>query len=314
MNRPSRRRSVGVVAAALWSIAVAAACGAGDTTVTSGSAADVNVWSSVPRDLALDDRRLNADSGRQSRYQARETLIGRCMADLGFTYVSIGRWDAVPEHRPYGLVDPVAARSRGYEQARSYVEAARASADIRNGLEATFRTNGAEYKAAYLEALNGPPGSAIDIRTEVVSISVPTQGCTAEAERVLFDGAAEAFHRADVERTELDVRARRLSSESPEVRAAIYNWATCMSNRGLPEFTHPIEIGRSFGEATRTRALSQIEVAIADTDCKAETALISTWYASDKKYAEQLASEHRAVLEEYERLAAVELTNASRIA
>lgn len=90
------------------------------------------------------------------------------------------------------------------------------------------------------------------------------------------------------------------SMKSPAVGAVFGQWSACMTGKGHPGFKDPFEAARS---VTRSEGVPadrpEIDLALAEIDCKAETGLVGTWFAEESRTQMTIIDEQQPVLDAF---------------
>lgn len=90
------------------------------------------------------------------------------------------------------------------------------------------------------------------------------------------------------------------SMKTPAVVAAFKDWSACMTGKGHPGFKDPFEASRSFTRLEGAPAdRAEIDLALAETDCKAETGLVGIWFAEESKIQTRIIDERRQFLDSF---------------
>ncbi|MEV0929064.1 hypothetical protein AB0I99_28835 [Streptomyces spongiicola] len=215
--------------------------------------------------------------------QAVRNLQTECMAGFGFDFRPPPAGKTPPPNatdanmeRRYGITDRDLAQKYGYglgeaeEQTGSQMpNISKAAMVVLSGLSGADR--------------NAKPATSYEGK------KIPKGGCSGWADDKI--GARDLdFSLAGRLNHESLVR----SQESPEVRAALKQWSNCMKGKGytvgLP--FDAVELAPAHGSA------EQIQVAVADVDCKKSSRLVKTWFDQDAGIQRQQIEEHQLALEE----------------
>ncbi|MBY8884681.1 hypothetical protein K7472_07460 [Streptomyces sp. PTM05] len=214
------------------------------------------------------------DNAQQSTLgKARDVLIQQCMRRFGLRYPSAHLvttdspdGDAADMARRYGVTDPVVAARYGYHPASG-------------------------------TALP-PPASALDDDQKTVLLgqvytfhgkSVPTQGCSGEADRKLGPGVDEQ------EAEQLDSLSYTQSLKSSPLEAAFGSWSRCMAATGQ-HYPTPIASGNDPRWATAMPTSAEKRTATADARCKESADVVPIWLRTETGIQDSAIASHRAGL------------------
>lgn len=100
--------------------------------------------------------------------------------------------------------------------------------------------------------------------------------------------------------SELNGNSFTESMKAPAVVAAFKDWSACMTGKGHTGFKDPFAAARSVTRPEGTPAGPQeIDLALAEIDCKAETGLVGTWFSEESKIQTAVITEQRPVLDAF---------------
>ncbi len=206
---------------------------------------------------------------------AEQTLIGRCMIELGFEFQVASLPNDTLMAEPYGHDDVELSRSEGYGLERS------SATRNESGEVPNVTDPNAAYTAslspgrhqAFTEALFGPPtgrsGSA-DL-PDGTSIGFPLEGCLADARGELYDdGEAYMSAVSIIDNLATEVQTR-VTAHDDYIRARD-QWRRCMKDRGYAVERPSDAVDLAFAEGN----LSEIEIAVADAECSQSSSLVTT--------------------------------------
>lgn len=95
--------------------------------------------------------------------------------------------------------------------------------------------------------------------------------------------------------SELDGQSLTQSQQTPAVQDAIKAWSTCMSSKGYTVDT-PYNADKIVTHTDGTPSRDEIDVALADIDCKKSTDLVKIWFDADSAIQKQQIAAHRDAL------------------
>lgn len=247
----------------------------------------------------------------QLLWSAEEELVAACMRRRGFSYLPSAKDDdpaAVPGYVPVDRRgDVAAARSRGYGLAARLQEGESPHpANDRNAEPLAKMTE--SQRAAFLEALRGPPISPADpgVRQNVESVPLPGGGaaywhrdsCLAEARHRLY-GTDYAHNELGYGLSFLRKEQLGMADEDPEYKKDLAAWRSCMQQRGFREdgpqaaaqrLAAEYHAGKlAFDELRR----QEISLATADAECFTAAGLARSRPAAEAR-AEQTLLAHNA--------------------
>lgn len=92
--------------------------------------------------------------------------------------------------------------------------------------------------------------------------------------------------------SELDGQSLLRSQKTPAVQHAITAWSKCMSIRGYTVNT-PYDADKIVPHADGTPSQDEVDVALADIDCKKSTDLVKIWFDAETAIQKQQIADHR---------------------
>jgi hypothetical protein len=95
--------------------------------------------------------------------------------------------------------------------------------------------------------------------------------------------------------SKLDAQSLDRSQETPAVRHAIAAWSTCMSTKGYT-VTTPYDADKILPHIDGNPSKGEIDIAVADIDCKKTTDLVRIWFDEETKIQKQQVKAHRSEL------------------
>ncbi|WP_158721250.1 hypothetical protein [Streptomyces sp. NRRL S-241] len=176
-----------------------------------------------------------------------EVAVGAADADMG---------------RRYGLSDPETAKKRGYHLPET-PEPSRWE-PAKGAEEAVFTGTGPEVAGGTYKGEKIPEG-----------------GCRGEVKRQLPMPQTPIV--ADAES-----RAFLAAKDDASVKEKIAQWSACMKKRGF-DIKSPIDEVAPLGVDVNSQAPSarEIEVAVADVECKSDTKLVDFWHKNEESKQQQ---------------------------
>ncbi|WP_143589796.1 hypothetical protein [Streptomyces africanus] len=230
--------------------------------------------------LPLDAYQLSPEDYERSQ-QALWQLTTACMQDVGFTSFaftpSTGTSEEIEEHEDlrYGTYDQQDAERLGYRP--DFGGHARVAAI--GGEEPHFTP---EEEAA----LDGEPKK---VRTARAGEPVPEDGCYGQALDQLTGGQSETYL-DDTLVEELDGLSYEKSLQDPKVAAVFARWSACMASKNFA-YKSPIDANNDASFTGDTAGPKEKQVAVADTQCKSSTDLVSVWHDAEVAAQRTLISE-----------------------
>lgn len=135
----------------------------------------------------------------------------------------------------------------------------------------------------------GPGGQMVNGRV------VPDHGCLGEAAKTLT-GKANGVIGDDQLAIDLKFQTLERSQLDERTRSVFRKWSACMKERGF-SYKDPLDaLGDERWTKTPMPTQQEIQVAIADSDCRKEHNVVGVWYAVDYAYQEQAVEKHAEAL------------------
>ncbi|MEU8841600.1 hypothetical protein AB0D97_21105 [Streptomyces roseus] len=219
--------------------------------------------------------------------QASRKLQVDCMSDFGFSikFPPLGvnpppSNNSANTPRRYGITNAKEAAERGYQ-----LKEAQGGERPQN-----FKLTDAE--TAVLTGRKSRTRGAEPAPATYQGKAIPKDGCQGWA----FDkiGARLDFTLPE----KLSYESLNRSQESPRVQAALTAWSACMRESGY-EVPHPFEaIKRAPDTVVGSPSQSEINVAVADVECKKKVDLVAIWYAEDAQIQRDQIAHNALVLDE----------------
>ncbi|MFZ3500368.1 hypothetical protein ACODT5_45360 [Streptomyces sp. 5.8] len=202
--------------------------------------------------------------------------------------------DANMERR-YGLTDRETAATNGYglpgdEKPRTKQQLPKLDAvqtEVLTGRKAPTGQNGKT-------APNTPMEAREKARESHNGKKIHERGCGGWADQEINAPTPDELTRV----SELNGNSFTESMKTPAVAAAFKDWSACMTGKGHPGFKDPFEAARSVTRPEgATAGPEEIDLALAEIDCKAETGLVATWFSEESKIQTAVIAKQRPVLE-----------------
>ncbi|MFD4244056.1 hypothetical protein ACFWP3_21015 [Streptomyces sp. NPDC058525] len=122
------------------------------------------------------------------------------------------------------------------------------------------------------------------------------RGCGGWADQEINAPTADELTRI----SELNGTSFTESMKTPAVAAAFEHWSACMTGKGHPGYKDPFVAARAITRPEGAPAgRPEIDLALAEIDCKAETGLVGTWFAEESKIQATIIDEQRPVLDSF---------------
>ncbi|MFF1765782.1 hypothetical protein [Streptomyces sp. NPDC058249] len=202
---------------------------------------------------------------------ARSAVESACMKEHGLTFnppsarstVPVG-FNAANMERRYGLTDPDAARTHGYQLPSELTpEQEQEEADAEEKAEG--RTEVWDDMLA---------GACIPEANQKIGIINPTDP--------VGDLSAQSFEATKNQAT---------------VAKTITAWSACMNDHGH-KARSPLDAAGAFPQArSATPARAEVAAAVADVGCKKSTQLVDIWYKAEVAYQKKQIASHKKELE-----------------
>ena len=256
----------------------------------------------------------------KEREREREELVAQCMSEEGFEYtpnvqnVSFSMGSA-EEYKPdsrewvgqygYGMINYPGRDGEQSAEATEYVDL---NADYVTSLSESEQT-------AFYEALHGPMPDEDNMPAEgeVVEWDWTTAGCYgwAEHENNGEDPSSSEEHQPLIEA--MNTLYGDMMS-APELATAEAEWSACMADAGHPGFSVQADAQNSINEkmsglysdsepmdeaAMAAVGEEEIEIALADLDCREESGYRDTMESVQFELEQQFIDDHKAELEAF---------------
>ncbi|MFR9800571.1 hypothetical protein ACL02U_32435 [Streptomyces sp. MS06] len=311
MHAPERTITVAVALLALSLSACSSSGSASDSSDSAKPPVDRSKWpQAVPRTGLVKGLTLPLEAYLPSYAdtvavdQARTDLQEQCMADYGLS-VSLPRAGANPSisdnsidiERRYGITDRAAAGRRGYLLTPDQQKSTEQKTPELSDAEVEVLTGHTKPKPA--AAPTGGHGTDFvgrgktqPARAEYNGKKLRKGGCTGWS-RSKFPPVSELSRLADT------LAAQSLTSSRDEhgVKKAMKEWSGCMEKAGY-DVANPyaaMEKGLSKDHGT-TASKAQIDIALADVDCKRKSDLIKIWSDAEAAIQKKLIKENKVEL------------------
>ncbi|MEU6917612.1 hypothetical protein [Streptomyces olindensis] len=308
----STRRTAARLAAAAATAALITSCSAGHDTAEktpgrprtapvadAGSNIDKSAWPKAVPDTGLAKGLSLPLQAYMQTYEDTVTLDNAerhletsCMAGYGFhvTFPPAGQTpppsaDDANMPRRYGITDRALAEKYGY------------------GLpEESQKQQGTRMPGLtqdQVEVLTGRTG----IRGNLADPAPKAAPGTYRGKQIHKDGCAgwadDRLGTRDLDFSlvsELDGRSLTRSRATPAVQNAITAWSTCMSTKGYTVAT-PYDADKVVPHVDMNPSQEEINVALADIDCKKTTDLVRIWFDAESTIQRQQIEDHRSELD-----------------
>jgi hypothetical protein len=201
-------------------------------------------------------------------------IESKCMASYGFTIPAHASganpppsYDASNMARRYGVADLAFASKYGYHLAVSPPKNS-SGAESASGAERTVLTG----------KTDGTGGSSSSYQGK----AIPPGGCRGQALRELRIANVD-FNLPQ----KLDTESMDRSLADPRVIGALEKWSSCMKSKGytVDSPLHAPQLASSSqGPAPSAQ---EIEIAVADVQCKQSTNLVNTWFSVESQLEEE---------------------------
>jgi hypothetical protein len=246
-------------------------------------------------------------------HDAEQILIGRCLAERGFSYWPQPR-DPVPELRefPYVVDDIGWARRYGYGSAlqRRFDEP-----DPDDPYTRYLRGLSQDRRASFLLALNGKPGGARDLVAKLpngMEVKRSDTSCVSLAEQRLY-GDVRAWYQAKRVTDGLAGARAGLVLADPAYAAAVRAWSGCVRAGGF-RYDTPDDARAAVADGTAPGAFDrEVEIAVAEATCAVDTGMAATVASLDRRYAAVVTRDHQVAVDTRARLQAAALPLAREI-
>lgn len=224
------------------------------------------------------------DQGSLAISLAEQTIMQECMSEAGWDYdvadatvlaESFGRWNP---HPVLGIRSVQAAEVSGYHlDERPMV-----------GFETFVQTLPPDEQAAFYEDFDGGETrtvTPITLPDGTESGATTSGGCFSQS-RTAFDNLTieQEGYRQVVQESGIDQEQVAGDTErDSRIQAALDSWRNCISDASGETAATPNELARRYAfEASISDR--EIDIAVADARCQAETELVDTWFAVYAEY------------------------------
>ncbi|WP_433308371.1 hypothetical protein ACQP0U_17670 [Micromonospora sp. CA-269861] len=276
--RPGRRAIVVIVTLAVALPLAASSIAGARPGSTSARTAPISTPSTDPAPagpVGAEDRRI--------LIRAESLLTRECMIRAGFQ-MWLGTSPPADEllSFPYVVDDVAWARKHGFGSDLVEAVDARRRADPNQRYVSGLSP---ERREAFLAALNGARPEGLEARLPSGGVMRRSaEGCTSEAQRLLYGDLAEWYRSSKVVADLTYLRQRRVLAD-PAWTAALRPWARCLRQQGYAADT-PERLRESVG--TRGRA-HEIAAAVAEARC-AQNGLAAATRALDARHGDELTA------------------------
>lgn len=224
---------------------------------------------------------------------AREDgLVAPCMAEQGFEFEQVRRNDQPPSASDDVVLTVERAREFGYRNPSPLKE--EGSSEYFDGLSA-------EARVEWALALFGSEDARVIVETSAGRMSVPGNGCLADAREALAGSVevAAGWIAALNEVQFLRYDAQQRATADDAVLSATESWSTCMAERGFDVSTREEAVqlawSKDFVESSAP-AQWEIDVAVADAECRTLSTLDEVWRDRLSYYENQVLGENEGAL------------------
>ncbi|WP_406282748.1 hypothetical protein [Streptomyces sp. NBC_00209] len=305
MNRHVTTAAIALAAAALVTGCSAATTGASDTAqnpktgpiAQESSTVDKAHWpTSTPRNglakglsLPLEDYMQTYQDTVALDNGARD-LQKKCMADYGLTITLPPAGSTPPPNdndanieRRYGITDRDTAEKYGYGLPDYLVQ------NPQGAKLPTMTVEETEVFSGYT-SLNPRDLSRAAAPATFKGKKIHENGCAGWADSQL-GGTSADFSLA----SELNGQSLAQSLKEPVVQEVIADWSKCMSGKGYT-VDSPYDADKVVVHIDGSPSQDEIDVAVADIDCKEATDLVKVWNGTETAIQQQLIADHRSEL------------------
>jgi hypothetical protein len=237
--------------------------------------------------------------------RAEEMLTRGCMTRNGFSYWTEPVFvPGADRDFPHVVDDTAWARQHGYGSGiRVRMAQVRAADPNQRYLDSLPKAR----QDAYGLALHGegPAGPGVTVRLPGGAVQGHSvNGCSAEAGRRLYGDFAAWFRAMTLARA-ITGAAQGQTENDPRYRAAVAEWARCMSAKGF-SYAAPAETRDRFLGAPARSVIppaDEIRTAVAEAGCARGTGLTALAQTLDGQYADGLRRQHQTAVDTYRTLA-----------
>ncbi|MED7947722.1 hypothetical protein [Streptomyces sp. BE303] len=244
--------------------------------------------------------------------RAEQLLIRDCMKEQGFSYFPVPRRPSADYREfPYVVDDVDWARTNGYGRA---VERRLDEEDAVAPRTAYYRSLPPDRAQALGVALNGPSPTGLEVANPVGGrLTHSDQGCAVGAWQRLYGDARAWFGSSEVVNNLFGIRAGRVTQD-PAYRDAVAVWSACVAGRGHPADDPRQLRDRQLSREGEAAEREDVPVAVSEAECARSTGLDTTVSGLDRRYADAVRAEHRAVFDTMWRLQTGALPTAREVA
>lgn len=229
---------------------------------------------------------------------AKRKLQEQCMADYGLpvqlplegTNPPPSDNDANMERR-YGLTDREAAATYGYGLPGETTAPVRqklpalepVELEVLTGRKPTPATKDMPQAQAQAEAA----------RDSYNGKKLPAGGCTGWAVGQIDEPTQDELTVV----AELNGNSFTESMRLPAVKTALAQWSQCMDGKGHKGLATPFDAANRVPHVEGQPSQQEIDIALAEIDCKTQTGLVGLWYNEESKLQTTLIGEHKSTLD-----------------
>ncbi|MFF0459162.1 hypothetical protein [Streptomyces mexicanus] len=223
---------------------------------------------------------------------AARHLQEKCMADYGFD-VRLTVAGATPPpndndanmERRYGLTDREAAQKYGYGLPEELTDQPRQKVPDLSEEQVEVLTGHSKPTKV------GPDGAPVVKKAPATykGKQIHAKGCIGDADSKLGKSAID-FQLV----SELNGQSFLQSMQVPAVKEALGAWSRCMKGKGYTAAT-PTD-SAALVQHTDPASQQEIDIALAEIDCKQETDLVDIWFKEETKIQKQQIADHKAEL------------------
>ena len=198
-----------------------------------------------------------------------------CMSEDGFKYAPpiVDLENSVDVYRRYGVTDVRTAQLNGYR-----ISGPQATRDMTNYYREIGYPVDAQQLELYVATLEGNTTSQDFVTLNGTRTVDMFGGCLGKARMKVFGSNEKylSFMRAQLFLEELSLQSFNALQNSPEFAQIISEWSQGMRTQGL-NFENPDAAmsAMSFDDSTASPDEGEIATAVADAECKEETAFVS---------------------------------------
>ncbi|MFC7218657.1 hypothetical protein ACFQLX_10830 [Streptomyces polyrhachis] len=268
---------------------------AGKPTVPPKVTTTPKLTSANDKGLPLDPYLL--DPAEQEKLSsAYRALVGRCMKRFGLTYQA-------PQLPRQPQSEGPATRVDGRFGPQSASLAARWGYHPPGGppkqSKGAWASDLQNLPPDYELVLSGSDGRGAEgTKSAVNGQPVPKGGCDQEA-RQQIAGSTKPRESVDAKIAD-DLKFATLvkAQQDERTRAVFAKWSACMADRGY-QYADPIAVAKDEKWTTTPQPTAQeIQIAVADQDCRTKHNVVGIWFAVDEAYQRQAVEDNAEALAE----------------